>query len=160
MRKFTVVKKAWWNRNTVHGSPKEKIILLKRFSQNSETILAWIWIKRIFFEEKKRIFFHIFLKSNTSISKIGGVLCQNFIILFGGSRPGTWAVDWSCATATVRRGPSGHGLKDAHEPVEPASLTKLPTELGPVWQGSGSFKNSSGSGSSDGAASLVELEPF
>jgi hypothetical protein len=29
---------------------------------------------------------------------------------------------------------------------------------GPVWQGSGSFKN--GSGSSDGAASLMELEPF
>ena len=29
---------------------------------------------------------------------------------------------------------------------------------GPVWQGSGSSKNSSGS--SDGAASLVELEPF
>jgi len=32
--------------------------------------------------------------------------------------------------------------------------------LGPVWQGSGSSKNNSGSGSSDGAASLVELEPF
>ena len=32
--------------------------------------------------------------------------------------------------------------------------------LGPVWQGSGSSKNSSDSGSSDGAASLVELEPF
>ena len=31
---------------------------------------------------------------------------------------------------------------------------------GPVWQGFGSSKNSSGSGSSDGAASLVELEPF
>ena len=29
-----------------------------------------------------------------------------------------------------------------------------------VWQGSGSSKNSSGSGSSDGAAFLVELEPF
>jgi len=32
--------------------------------------------------------------------------------------------------------------------------------FGPVWQGFGSSKNSSGSGSSDGAASLVELEPF
>jgi len=32
--------------------------------------------------------------------------------------------------------------------------------LGSVWQGSGSSKNSSGSVSSDGAASLVELEPF
>jgi len=32
--------------------------------------------------------------------------------------------------------------------------------LGPVWQGFGSSKNSSGSGSSDGAVSLVELEPF
>jgi len=31
---------------------------------------------------------------------------------------------------------------------------------GPVWQGSGSSKNSFGSGSSDGAAFLVELEPF
>ena len=31
---------------------------------------------------------------------------------------------------------------------------------GPVWQGSGSTKNSSGSGFSGGAASLVELEPF
>jgi len=31
---------------------------------------------------------------------------------------------------------------------------------GPVWQGSGSSKNSSGSGFSNGAASLVELEPF
>jgi len=29
-----------------------------------------------------------------------------------------------------------------------------------VWQGSDSSKNSSGSGSSDGAAFLVELEPF
>jgi len=33
-------------------------------------------------------------------------------------------------------------------------------DSGPVWQGFGSSKNSSGSGSSDGAASLVELEPF
>ena len=32
--------------------------------------------------------------------------------------------------------------------------------FGPVWQCFGSFKNSSGSGSSDGAVSLVELEPF
>ena len=31
---------------------------------------------------------------------------------------------------------------------------------GPVWEGFGSSKNSSGSGSSDGAAFLVELEPF
>ena len=34
------------------------------------------------------------------------------------------------------------------------------TQYGPVWQGSGSSKNSSGSDSLDGAASLVELEPF
>ena len=34
------------------------------------------------------------------------------------------------------------------------------SNFGPVWQGFGSSKNSSGSGSSDGAASLVELEPF
>ena len=34
------------------------------------------------------------------------------------------------------------------------------TLLGPVWQSSGSFKNNSGSGSSGGAASLVELELF
>ena len=31
---------------------------------------------------------------------------------------------------------------------------------GCVWQGSGSSKNSSGSGFSDGASFLVELEPF
>ena len=31
---------------------------------------------------------------------------------------------------------------------------------GPVWQGFGSSKNSSGSGFSDGAVFLVELEPF
>jgi hypothetical protein len=31
---------------------------------------------------------------------------------------------------------------------------------GPVWQGSGSSKNGSGSGSSDGAAFLMELKPF
>ena len=36
------------------------------------------------------------------------------------------------------------------------------SNFGPVWQGFGSSKNSSGSvsGSSDGAASLMELEPF
>ena len=34
------------------------------------------------------------------------------------------------------------------------------SKSGCVWQGSGSSKNSSGSGSSDGAAFLVELEPF
>ena len=33
-------------------------------------------------------------------------------------------------------------------------------DIGLAWQGSGSFKNGSGSGSSGGAASLVELEPF
>ena len=33
-------------------------------------------------------------------------------------------------------------------------------DIGPVWQGFGSSKNSSGSDSSDGAAFLVELEPF
>jgi hypothetical protein len=32
--------------------------------------------------------------------------------------------------------------------------------LGPVWQGSGSSKNGSGSGSSGGAAFLMELKPF
>ena len=32
--------------------------------------------------------------------------------------------------------------------------------LEPVWQGSGSSKRGSGSSSSGGAASLVELEPF
>ena len=32
--------------------------------------------------------------------------------------------------------------------------------FGSVWQGSASSKNSFGSDSSDGAASLVELEPF
>ena len=32
--------------------------------------------------------------------------------------------------------------------------------LGHVWQGSGSSKNSSSSGSFSGAASLVELKPF
>jgi hypothetical protein len=32
--------------------------------------------------------------------------------------------------------------------------------LGPVWQGSGSSKNGSGSGSSGGVASLVELSRF
>jgi len=37
---------------------------------------------------------------------------------------------------------------------------KMHQREGPVWQGFGSSKNSSGSGSSDGAASLVELEPF
>jgi len=35
-----------------------------------------------------------------------------------------------------------------------------PRDLGPVWQSSGSSKNGSGSGSSSGAVSLVELEPF
>jgi len=33
-------------------------------------------------------------------------------------------------------------------------------DLGLVWEGFGSSKNSSGSGSSDGAAFLMELEPF
>ena len=33
-------------------------------------------------------------------------------------------------------------------------------ELGSVWEGFGSSKNSSGSSFSDGAAFLVELEPF
>ena len=37
---------------------------------------------------------------------------------------------------------------------------KLVVELGPVWQGSGSFKNGSSSGSSSGAAFLMELKPF
>jgi hypothetical protein len=32
--------------------------------------------------------------------------------------------------------------------------------VGPVWEGSGSTQNESGSGSSGGVASLVELEPF
>ena len=36
----------------------------------------------------------------------------------------------------------------------------LVDDVGPVWQGSGSSKNGSGSGSSGGAVSLVELEPF
>ena len=44
---------------------------------------------------------------------------------------------------------------------EPGRLEPGPMHVkGRVWQGSGSSKNSSGSGSSDGAASLVELEPF
>jgi hypothetical protein len=34
------------------------------------------------------------------------------------------------------------------------------SSLGPVWQGSGSSKNGSGSGSSGGVASLVELSRF
>ena len=42
----------------------------------------------------------------------------------------------------------------------PTVILALNVALGPVWQGSGYYKNSSGSGSSDGAASLVELEPF
>jgi hypothetical protein len=33
-------------------------------------------------------------------------------------------------------------------------------DVGPVWQGSGSSKNGSGSGSSGGVASLVELSRF
>jgi len=40
------------------------------------------------------------------------------------------------------------------------SILDYLSDYGPVWQGSGSSKNSSGSGSSDGAASLVELKPF
>jgi hypothetical protein len=40
------------------------------------------------------------------------------------------------------------------------SLLQLLTSLGPVWQGSGSSKNNSGSGSAGGVASLVELESF
>jgi len=32
--------------------------------------------------------------------------------------------------------------------------------IGPVWQGSGSSENGSGSGSSEGAAPLEELKPF
>jgi len=32
--------------------------------------------------------------------------------------------------------------------------------VGPVWQGSGSSENGSGSGSSEEAASLEELKPF
>ena len=42
----------------------------------------------------------------------------------------------------------------------PASQAECMQHPGTAWQGSGSFKNSFGSGSSDGAASLVELEPF
>ena len=41
-----------------------------------------------------------------------------------------------------------------------AEASEVEASIGPVWQGSGSFKNSSGSVFSDGAASLVELEPF
>jgi len=39
-------------------------------------------------------------------------------------------------------------------------LMDFARDEGCVWQGSGSSKNSSGSGSPDGAAFLVELEPF
>jgi hypothetical protein len=37
---------------------------------------------------------------------------------------------------------------------------RLKEEQGPVWQGFGSSKNGSGSGSSGGVASLVELSHF
>ena len=53
-------------------------------------------------------------------------------------------------------------VKITHQHFGPQNKTtpKRTHVVGPVWQGSGSSKNSSGSGSSDGAASLVELEPF
>jgi len=41
-----------------------------------------------------------------------------------------------------------------------AHLNAATATPGPVWQGSGSLENSSGSGSSGGAASLLDLEPF
>jgi hypothetical protein len=41
--------------------------------------------------------------------------------------------------------------------VEEASAAAV---YGPVWQGTGSSKNSSGSGSSGGAAFLMERKPF
>jgi hypothetical protein len=39
-------------------------------------------------------------------------------------------------------------------------VSQTDTDLGPVWQGSGSSKNGSGFGSSGGVASLVELSRF
>jgi len=41
-----------------------------------------------------------------------------------------------------------------------APISKSSYNSGPVWQGSGSFKNGSGSNSFSGVASVVELEPF
>jgi hypothetical protein len=69
------------------------------------------------------------------------------------------------ASGHQQMGPSG-GTREptttskcAGDAPTAGSLTCL-RHGGPVWQGSGSSKNSSGSGSAGGVASLVELEPF
>ena len=52
----------------------------------------------------------------------------------------------------------GHDRTTLHH--ERGHMRKRSLDYGPVWQGSGSSKNGFGSGSSGGAASLMELEPF
>jgi hypothetical protein len=52
-------------------------------------------------------------------------------------------------------------LDDYTHTIDPTnSIPSKKIPYGPVWQGSGSSKNSSGSVSSGGAAFLMELKPF
>jgi hypothetical protein len=58
-----------------------------------------------------------------------------------------------------------HPLFDKTKPdgrilMIPKDTSRCSAYVGPVWQGSGSSKNGSGSGSSCGVASLVELSHF